>query len=201
MVVFHEGDSQGEGHGDPFARPHAHGTPLPLEAGSVPRKSRSRLPGGLETRSRPRRRCPPRGWRHPESSRERLAAGHRSGRRSEPDTSRYGLCGRGSRPRRTATGPQRATISWFDGRCISLHRANTWSGSATLLRVYNRPGSQIPTPGADWLCWCSAQRRTRPLSPWSDRSWCCNRSTAATCPWTTSPATSASTWTSAPRDR
>ena len=30
--LFHEGDSQGEGHGDPFARPHAHGTTLPLEA-------------------------------------------------------------------------------------------------------------------------------------------------------------------------
>ena len=30
---LHEGDSQGEGHGYPFARPHAHGTTLPLEAG------------------------------------------------------------------------------------------------------------------------------------------------------------------------
>ena len=30
--LFHEGDSQGEGHGDPFARPHAHGTPRALES-------------------------------------------------------------------------------------------------------------------------------------------------------------------------
>ena len=79
--LFHEGDSQGEGHGDPFARPHAHGTTPAARSRSVLRKSRSRLPGGLETRSRRRRRCPPCGPRHPESSRERLAAGHRSGRR------------------------------------------------------------------------------------------------------------------------
>ena len=44
---------------------------------------------------------------------------------------------------------------------------------------------------------CSAGPRSKP-SPRSSRSWCCNRSIAAACLSTTSPATSASTWTSAP---
>ena len=66
-------------------------------------------------------------------------------------------------PRR-ASGPQRATISWFDGRCISLHRANTW-WAPFCASFENRRRSQIPARRADWLCCCSGRRRAKPSPP------------------------------------
>ena len=150
IVVFRDGDAQGEGHGDPFARLHAHGTTLPARSRSVPRKSRSRLPEGLETRSRPRRRFPRRGRRHPESSRERLAAGHRSGRRSSRTPLRYGLCA----PRKPAThnSARAAAINKFMvrmRRCISFHRANAWCGSVRASCL--RPARVADSDAWRWL--------------------------------------------------
>ena len=148
---FHEGDAQGEGHGDPFARPHAHGTTAPLEA--------AQFCGNLVVAFRKvwKREVargaglPPCGPRHPESSRERLAAGHQSGRRwNRPPLPRT------VRPRKR---PAQKTISAasnkFHGsmrRCISLHRAEHVSRPILRFVSQNRRGSQIPTR----RCWLLA---------------------------------------------
>ena len=129
--LFHEGDSQGEGHGDPFARPHAHGTTLPLES--------AQFCGDLVVAFR-------KVWKR-EVAR---GAGFRRAVRDTPNRHANawqrgtGLVDDGTgqplprtvrlwnRPRTRAPGPQRATISWFDGRCISLHRANDLVASHTV---------------------------------------------------------------------
>ena len=118
----HERDSQGEGHRCPFPRPDAHGTLPAARSRSVLRKSRSRLPGRLETRSRPRHRWPPCGPRHPESSRGRPQAGPQSGQRwNRPPLPR--TVRPRERPGRRPSARQPAKFSWFDARCISLHGA------------------------------------------------------------------------------
>ena len=57
-------------------------------------------------------------------------------------------------------------------------------------------------PSCCWVCLpsrcCSARRRATPSRRFA-KCWCCNRSTAATSRWTSSPATSGSNWTSAPK--
>ena len=54
-------------------------------------------------------------------------------------------------------------------------------GPILTLRAQDRRGSQIPTRRADWLAACCSRRHRATLSRSSARSWCCNRSTAATC--------------------
>ncbi len=108
IVSSADGDVQGEGHADPFASLHAHGAMRPLES--------AQLRGDLIVAFRKvwKRevargvRFPPCGRRHPESSCERRAAGHQSGRRSNRTPLRWAARAAGAGQRTPAPGPRRS---------------------------------------------------------------------------------------------
>ena len=194
---FHDGDVQGEGHGDPFARLHAHGTTRSLESaqfcGDLIVAFRKVWKREVARGAGVRRR----GLRHPESSCERLAAGHRSGR----DRTGHALPW-AARLRKPAThnSTRTAASNRFMlrmRRCISLHRANVvWSHSWH--RAQDRRGSQIPTR-ARWLALLvlgAASSEAAAGGP-TGAGAAIVRPRQPDCRLT-SPATSASTWTSAP---